>query len=320
MQNENNAVRMTEAEARAAILDYQQRTGKSQSAVARELGFSTASGLSQFVSGTYLTPHTMVAKIEQFLKVTAKRDVSPRKPGFVMTSTSSQVTGLITLCHVQGELGVAYGDPGVGKTMAVRQYAKENPDAIVITVSPTNATVTGVNELIAEKLKIKEKLNRRITAEIIAKLKGSKRVIIIDEAQHLRARVVNHLRGIVDATEDEDTGERVGMALIGNDEIYHELRVRQAAAYGQVADRVVRWAHMTATGTKLEDMELIFSEANLDKEVLSLLHKISTSVSIRQAVHVFTNALLVYQVKDYADITAAKLAKVAKEMNIRVVL
>jgi len=181
MSANEKILKLTENDARTALFDYKKRSGKSQGAIGRELGFTNGSAVSQFLSGTYETPHTMIEKIQRLLQISDMQEVSPKRPGFCMTSISQQVTNLIKLCHVQGELGVAYGDPGVGKTMAVRNYANEHPDAVIITVSPTNATITGVNELIADKLKVKEKLSRRITAEIIAKLKGSKRVIIVDE-------------------------------------------------------------------------------------------------------------------------------------------
>ncbi len=126
------------------------------------------------------------------------------------------------------------------------------------------------------------------------------------------------MRSIVDGTYDEDTGEQIGMALIGNDEIHHELKVRQAAAFGQISDRIIHWTHLTASGVKMDDIKLIFGEANFDAEALGLLHKISVSVSVRKAVHVFTNTLIVFQIKDYAEITAAKLARVAKDMQITV--
>jgi len=319
-ENQDHRRLMTEDEARAALAEYKERTGKSQNEIAKELGYSNATAVSRFNSGQYESPDEFIKKVMQLFKITVQRDVAPKRPDFKMTSASRQVTNLITLCHVQGELGVAYGDPGVGKTMAVRQYKKDNPDAIVITVSPTKATITGVCKLIAVELKIKERTASLITDEIIAKLKGSKRVIIVDEAQHLKAKVVNQLRCIVDATLDEETGDSIGMALIGNDEIYYELKVRQAVAYKQLDDRVIHWAELKANEIKLDDVKLIFSEADFDKGTLEVLHKISTSVSVRKAVHVFTNALILFGIKDYADLTTAKLAKVAKEMHIRVAL
>ena len=318
MQSENNRNHMTESEARTAILEYRERTGKSQNATAREIGISS-SALSQFISGTYAADtRTIITAIEQLLKISGKREAAPKKRAYKATTTSQQVTFTITLSHVQGELCVVHGDPGVGKTMAIKQYAKENPDAIVITVSSANRTVTGINEMIAEKLKITGKNTRRMTAEIIAKLKGSKRVIIIDEAQHLKQHVVNHLRCIVDGTEDEDTGERVGMVLIGNDEIYHELAVKKAEGHKQTNDRVYHWERVTASNTQLEDTKQIFSDIECEGEALALLHKISVQVSTRKAVQVLNKALIEFQVKNSSEMTAANLAVVAKKMNVRI--
>ena len=237
---------VTADDVRKLLAQYQQKHGISQNQLAKEMGYSNATVLSRFNAGKYDSEDEVIAKAVQFLKITNKREAAPKKPPYKPTATSIQVSSLIELCHGRGEMGVAYGDPGVGKTMAVKQYSKENSDAIVITVSPTTATITGVNELIADKLGIKEKISRRITTAIIHKLKGTKCVIVIDEAQHLKAKVVNHLRSIVDATEDEDTGERIGMALVGNDEIYHELKIKQVAAYSQVADRITYWEHLIA--------------------------------------------------------------------------
>ena len=66
------------------------------------------------------------------------------------------------------------------------EYVKKNPEAVMITTAPCYATMTGVNELLAEELKIKERISRRIFSEVVNKLKGSNWVIIIDEAQQDR--------------------------------------------------------------------------------------------------------------------------------------
>jgi DNA transposition AAA+ family ATPase len=310
---------LSEDEARSAIRDYLQNTRKSQSTVSKELGYSNATALNQFLGGTYPSPEKMIASIVQLLKISAKREVTTKKPPFQLTSTSLQVMNMIDLCHARGEMGVAYGDPGVGKTMAVRQYARENPDAIIITVSPTTANITGINELLADTLDIKEKGSRRITAGVIAKLRGAtKRVIIVDEAQHLKAKVVNHLRSIVDATEDEDTGERIGMALIGNYEIYFELRVKQQPAYRQVADRITYWENLTSKDVELDDIRLIFKDVGFANDAMEILHKISTLVSVRKAIQVFTNTLDSAKngMFEGEDIGAAQLAAIALKMGV----
>ena len=82
--------------------------------------------------------------------------------------------------------------------MAIREYLKENSLAIGITVSPSYASITGINELIAEQLGVRERVARKIYSEITGKLRGSGRVLVIDEAQHLTVRTLNHLRCISD--------------------------------------------------------------------------------------------------------------------------
>ncbi|MDL2248981.1 hypothetical protein LJB89_04745, partial [Tyzzerella sp. OttesenSCG-928-J15] len=114
---------------------YIESTGKTQAVVAKELNVSDAA-ISSFLAGNYKTPHTIIRKVNQLIKISDKRSASPTEPSFKMTSISQQVTNIITYCHLQGKIGVAYGDAGIGKTMAIKQYIKENPEAIMITISP----------------------------------------------------------------------------------------------------------------------------------------------------------------------------------------
>ncbi len=291
------------------LREYLLKTGKSQAAVAKELGVSDGM-ISSFLKGTYKTPHTLIPKIEQLLIISEKKEASPKEPAFKMTSISRQVTNIITYCHLQGKIGVAYGDAGIGKTMAVTEYCRKNPEAVAITVSPCYATITGVNELLAEELRIKEKISRRAYMEIVNKLKGSNRVIIIDEAQHLTVRVINHLRSITDASG-------IGIAFVGNEEIYLKMKGTGQAAYAQLFSRIGGRAHLLTSQIRLTDIQLVFDEAGLDHEALNLLHKISmTNYGLRGAVNVYVNTIIGYQINSFGDITAAKLAKMAKEMNI----
>ena len=227
-----------------------------------------------------------------------------------MTSVSQAVTNIITYCHLQGKIGVAYGDAGIGKTMAIREYVRNNPDSIVITVSPCFATVTGVNELLAEPLKIKEKVSRRIYSEAKERLKDSNRVIIIDEAQHLTVRVINHLRCLSD-----ESG--VGIAFVGNEEIYLKMKGAGQTAYAQLFSRIGDRAHVLTAQLKLKDIEMVFEEAELAEDAISILHKISrTNYGLRGAVNVFVNTIIGFKIKNYADMSAGKLAAMAKDMNI----
>jgi len=301
---------MGEATAIKLLKDYMERTGKKQGEVGRELGGLSGSLVSQFLSGTYKTPHTLIPKVEKLLQHNEKKAASPKAPGFKMTSISQHVTNIITYCHLQGKIGVAYGDAGIGKTMAAREYMKNNPEAIMITISPCFATITGVNELLADELKIKEKVTRRIYAETVNKLRGSNRVIIVDEAQHLTVRVINHLRSITD-----ESG--IGIAFIGNEEIYLKMRGAGQASYAQLFSRIGDKAHVLTADMKLKDIRMVFDEAALEKDALEVLHAISkTNYGLRGAVNVYVNVIIAFEINDYKELTAARLAKMAKEMSI----
>lgn len=286
------------------VQDYKQESGKTQTAIANELGISDAA-LSSFLRGSYKTPHMIVPKVAELLKVTGKRKVAPKEPAFVETTVAKRVMEAISYCHLQGKIAVVYGDAGVGKTQAVRAYLRENSLAIGITISPSYASITGVNELIADQLGIRERVARRIYAEIISKLKDSGRVLIIDEAQHLTVRALNHLRCMSD-----ESG--VGIALIGNEEVYTKLRGSGKADFAQLFSRIgMRREVLTSTTTK-EDIRKVFAEAHLEEDALELLYRIArTAYGLRGAVNVFVNTAAVF-----GSVDAPSLARMGKEMNI----
>lgn len=286
------------------VQDYKQESGKTQTAIANELAISDAA-LSSFLKGTYKTPHTIIPKVAELLKVTGKRKVAPKEPAFVETTVAKRVMEAISYCHLQGKIAVVYGDAGVGKTQAVRAYLRENSLAIGITISPSYASITGVNELIADQLGIRERVARRIYAEIISKLKDSGRVLIIDEAQHLTVRALNHLRCMSD-----ESG--VGIALIGNEEVYTKLRGSGKADFAQLFSRIgMRREVLTSTTTK-EDIRKVFAEAHLEEDALEILYRIArTAYGLRGAVNVFVNTAAVF-----GSVDAPSLARMGKEMNI----
>lgn len=296
---------ISEEQARQMLVEYKERTGKTQSKIAKEMGVSDGQ-LSGFLSGTYKAPHTIIPKVEQLLNIIDRKEVAPKEPGFQRTTVSGIVMDLIAYCHIQGKIGVVYGDAGIGKTMGIREYARQNPDtAIVITISPCFATMTGVNELLAEELRIREKVSRKIQTEAVRKLRGSNKVIIIDEAQHLTVRVINHLRCLAD-----ESG--VGMTFIGNEEIYLKMRGSGQASYAQLYSRIADNKHVLTSHITKEDISLVFGESGVDEDAVEILFRISrTNYGLRGAVNVFVNAAAVF-----GEVTAKHISRMAKEMNI----
>ncbi|MCM1192693.1 MAG: AAA family ATPase [Acetatifactor muris] len=301
---------MTYEEAVAALREYINSTGKKQVDVAAELGLSGAL-VSSFLSGSYKTPHAVIPKIAELIKANEKKKVSPKKPEFTETSVSRTVFNAISYAHLRGTVAVVYGDAGVGKTCAIREYVKKNRLALAITVSPTYASITGVNELIAEQLGVRERVARRITKEIVQKLKNSGRVLIVDEAQHLTVRALNHLRCISD-----ESG--VGTALIGNEEVYDKLRGigrtggKERADFAQLFSRIGMRKEVLANRLTDEDITGVFGAYGLEQDAVGMLAAVArTNYGLRGAVNVFINAAAVFGKVDKAGIV-----KVMRDMNI----
>ncbi len=296
---------MTYEEAIAALSAYRDETGKSQRVIARELGISDGL-VSAFLSGSYKTPHTIIPKVEALVGQKKKRELLPKEPGFVETSVYHMVTEAIAYSHLRGRLSVVYGDAGVGKTTAIKEYLRRNDLAIGIRVSPSYAGINGVNELIAAQLGIKERVARRIYAEIVEKLRKSGRIIIIDEAQYLGIGTLNQMYCLGDEAE-------IGITLIGNHSLYKKILGGNNNDCAQISSRAA-FRRLVRTGdTTREDIGLIFRDAALDGEAVDLLFRIArTSYGVRGAVNVFVNT-----VANYGDATAAEIAKVAKAMNVK---
>src|SRR5574344_2873271 len=51
---------------------------------------------------------------------------------FIKTSVAEDIFDVAKICHVENEIGVCYGNAGLGKTFAVKRYAIDNPEVIII--------------------------------------------------------------------------------------------------------------------------------------------------------------------------------------------
>ena len=221
------------------------------------------------------------------------------------TGISRQVTNAIRYSHLQGKISVVYGDAGIGKTVAFRNYLAKNTLAIGVTISPTYASITGVNELIADQLGVRERVARKQTAEIINKLRGSGRVLVIDEAQHLTVRALNHLRCISD-----ESG--VGICMIGNDEVYTKMKGSGRADFAQLFSRIGMRKQVLVANITKEDVQAVFGGYVKEESAMDILYRICrTNYGLRGAVNVFINTAAVFE-----EITETGLTKMIREMNI----
>lgn len=199
------------------------------SAVAKATGIS-ATSINLWLNDNYNGNNDKVADtINNFIQREKERNFKSFIP-YVETSIVKYIHEVAKLCHTNGEIGVCYGESGLGKTVAVKEYAKQYSDAILIETDP------GYNpkSLLCEMHK-RLGLSAKGTAyslmdEVIRKLRNSGRLLIIDEAENLPYKGLEVLRRIYDKTG-------VGMLLVGMPTLVENLRGSQNQ-YKQLYSRV----------------------------------------------------------------------------------
>lgn len=196
---------------REALMSHLNQTGCSQRAVATSIGIS-ASAISQYLQNKY--PGDLEAlerKITQYLKLSLQREEYPRLQfSFIETSVVKQVHEIATACHTSNHIGIVTGESGLGKTTAVKRYLELNPDVLVIYGRPSITTKSILKEIALKVNADAQGSVDDVFLRIVRKLKGSGRMLIIDEAEHLTARVLDQLRRLNDS---EFAG--IGILLVG---------------------------------------------------------------------------------------------------------
>jgi len=218
-------------ELRIKLKILMEQKGYSQSSVANSLQVSS-SALSQYLSGKY---NGNVKKIDEdvknFIDREAEKERQPlKKVEFIQTVNAKKVYDTARFCHLDGEIGVIYGDAGTGKTTAVKEYVKKHKDAILI-----EADLGFSTKILFKKLHDALHLDGQghihdLFEGVVEKLKGSGRLIIIDEAEHLPYRALEMVRRINDFAE-------IGILLVGMPRLINNLR-GERGNYAQLYSRI----------------------------------------------------------------------------------
>ena len=300
---------------RDRILQYIKESGKSQSKVAQQIGVS-APMLNQYLSGKYPNPEAVEVKAEEFFRLEEKGTGLIKAPGYVETSISQEVYMTIEYCHISRCIGVIVGDAGIGKTKGAIKYAQDYSEAIYITASKACKSLKDMYRMIARKLRINENRNLfDMQTDIRARLDGSNKVIIIDEAQHLSLPAIDGIRYFND--EDNENGmQPVGIVLIGNHELRNKMMGKHEQSLAQLYNRVQIQRVLFTSNVDEEDIKKLFPvyEEKSNSEEIKFLHSVSQSRwGIRGAMKLFVNA------SNNENITIKGLRAMAKYMGIGLV-
>lgn len=199
--------------------------------ISAAVGISPAS-LSQWLSGNYQGDNSKIdSLIAEFLsRENEKLLLGKKESKFVQTSQSKRIYEALRMSHLEGEIAVVYGEAGSGKTTAIKEYAAKHKDSILIEADLGFTTKILFRELHKKLGYDGRGIIHDMFEEVVAKLKDTGRMLIIDEAEHLPYRSLEMLRRIYDKAG-------VGIALVGMPRLVFNLRGKRGE-FAQLYSRV----------------------------------------------------------------------------------
>ena len=288
-----------------------QKEGSANKA-AKRIGISSAA-VSSIKNGSYGgNVKNQIDKLIDYFATKSEEAEVYHEPEYVPTSISTKVYETIRSCKIKGGFSVITGHAGIGKTKAVQEFHRQNPnDSIVITINPCCKSVKAVLKLLAVELGAQiSSSTDDLWLNVCSKLHDGM-VIIVDEGQLLTFHGMETVRSFSDYFADR--GQTLGVALVGNNGIRERIEGKTKESYRQINNRTWQRPYFETRDVQYHDIEQLFPILTTEgaAKELTFLHKIAQSPEgIRGAVRLFGNA---YDAEAY-DLQG--LAEMAKFMRI----
>lgn len=200
-------------------------SGLSQSQASKEAGIESSGGskLNQWLQEKYNGDND---KIEQQLtlwldtrkEAQLQRAEMPTAPDWVVTPTAEKIIDTLTYARLAAVSVCVYGGAGVGKTSTCNAFSEQYPNVFIVTASPSAASYPACLRRLATAIGLRTLSHRTddLEQEVINRLKGTRGLLIIDEAQLLSIDALWGIKGIFDMA-------KIGVAYIGSQQLYCNL-------------------------------------------------------------------------------------------------
>lgn len=196
----------------------------------------SAATISQYISKKYPGD---VKGLESLLATFLHREKGIEEAGgstevFCSTSSSILMWEVLQFCDYKKKMGVILAPSGSGKTRTCEEYKDKNPASILITADPANRTPAQILRLMMKDTGIgKASSIGQMLYDVVDKIKGSNRLIIIDDAHFLTWEAYEAVRKIYDYA-------KVGIIYSGQERLYEQMRgqAQRAYLYDQIYSRI----------------------------------------------------------------------------------
>lgn len=254
-----------------ALMDTDRRI--TQGRLAKESGLSAAT-VSQWMGGIYPGDNSAIeVKLErwivQYRQQQSTQALMPPAPGYVNTPTAERVMAALQYAQIAGDIAVIYGGAGLGKSTAIARYADGALNCWVVEMTKDCHSMVTAMEEIGEKVGVANAGAgaARLRRAIVKKVQATGGLLVLDEAQHLGVDALDEIRGIHDATG-------IGIALVGNDQVYARMTGGNRAAYlDRLFSRIGKRVHLPKS--KPADIEMLLQAWGVEGECRAQLVRIA---------------------------------------------
>ena len=196
---------------RERLLIARDQEGLSTNRLARRLGYSP-SVVSQWLNGAYKGDTVKIERrIEDWLSNYARRRLVG--VSLIPSEATRTVISALEAIRQTEDVGVIFGDAGIGKTSAIEMYLAENPLAISVSLDRRHGTAIQIERLLAEVVDPGgRKADTTRWSRLLEALVGSGRFLIVDNCHRATRSGLELLFDLHDKTA-------IPIAMVGNEEV-----------------------------------------------------------------------------------------------------
>jgi DNA transposition AAA+ family ATPase len=274
------------------LRQHKDASGESWKSLAAKIGLGDST-LSAFAAGKYLGDNQAIAtELSKWFRTEETQELfgnSFLAPPFQMTTTAKNIHAVLTFAKLSN-MAIITGEPGMGKTSALKRFAEQNANVWRVTASPSRS---GYNAFFAALLQAMNAPHSGpagfYLSERVRRLMNQRNapLIVIDEAQFVGENVIEEVRAIHD-----DTG--CGVVFCGNRQVPGRIDGNHTAQYAQRSSRIGKRLDLTVpTG---QDVSIILGAWDvIDQIEIDFLTRIAMlpgAGAIRQMSKVLEQATL----------------------------
>jgi len=205
---------------------WRDQQGHSLNRIATMLGRSTA-GVSQYMNKKYKGDLSAFEKeIANLLMREENLEFVTGPAIFCSTTPSILIWEVLQFCDKKEKMGVALAPSGTGKTETCKEYKRKNRASIYVTADISTRSMASVLRLVARHSggPVSRHTISDLLHSVIDRLKGSHRLLIIDDAHFLSWEAFEVVRKIHDCAG-------IGVVYVGQERLYDQMKGADKKAY-----------------------------------------------------------------------------------------